>query len=261
MPPKKVKSDTEVDATSTTKRGGVKKSTGTKAPSLDTNIFQVNNIKLMKVFEKLTKTVENVQKVQEEFNANFENLQNYTDEELNDMDYQLRLKNEECYNHLQELTKQYNEKQFTLESDFEKKKYELETTHQRRIDELEHKYEEKEYELAKGVITSSGDVIISSAEQERLTSRIKEFEDGRENFEKSTTADMHKELNARLKTQELQHQVDTSNMKAKIENQEREITSLRETIVSLRDEIQAQRELTREVANAGQKSVTQNFGK
>lgn len=261
MPPKKVKSVEEVDTTTLTKRGGVKKSTGTKAPSLDTNIFQVNNIKLMKVFEKLTKTVENVQKVQEEFNANFENLQNYTDEELNDMDYQLRLKNEECYNHLQELTKQYNEKQFNLESDFEKKKYELETTHQRRIDELEHKYEEKEYELAEGVITSSGDVIISSVEQERLNSRIKELESSREEFEKSTTADMHKELNARLKTQELQHQVDTSNMKAKIENQEREITSLRETIVSLRDEIQAQRELTREVANAGQKSVTQNFGK
>lgn len=261
MPPKKVKSETaEVDTATTVKRGA-KKVSGTKAPSLDTNIFQVNNIKLMKVFEKLTKTVENVQKVQEEFNTNFENLQNYTDEELNDMDYQLRLKNEECYNHLQELTKQYNEKQFNLESEFEKKKYELETTHQRRIDELEHKYEEKEYELAESVITGSGDVIISSTEHERLNTRIKELESGREEFEKSTTADMHKELNARLKTQELQHQVDTSNMKAKIENQEREIISLRETIVSLRDEIQAQRELTREVANAGQKSVTQNFSK
>ena len=233
----------------------------TTKPNFDMNEFQSNNVKLMKVFEKLTKTLETVSKAQDDFNTNFTNLQNYTDEELNEMDYTLRLKNEECYNSLQELTKQYKERELQLNMEFEEKKYKLEDEYKRRTAELEHEYQTKEISLAQDKLKAENYTVVPNRVFTEMETNLQTLKDSREEFEKRTTADMHKELNARLKTQELQHQVNTSDMKARIENQEREITSLRDTIVSLKSEIQAQRELTKEVANAGQKAVTQNFSK
>lgn len=56
-----------------------------------------------------------------------------------------------------------------------------------------------------------------------------------------------RDLSAALGTMKLQHQVDSSDMKATIEQQNKEI--------------QTQCKLTENVAQAGQKSVTQNFCK
>lgn len=230
--------------------------------NLDVNDFQSsNNVKLLKVFEKLTKTLENVNKVQDEFNTSFASLQNYTEEELNNMDFTLRLKNEECYNSLQELTKQYKEREFQLNVEFEEKKYKLEDDYKRRVANLEREYETKEMDLAKELLTRENYTVVPNRDYNSMTSQISELETGREEFEKRVTADMHKELNARLKTQELQHNVNSSEMRARIDNQEREIIGLRETIESLKSEIQAQRDLTKEVAQATQRQLTQNFGK
>jgi hypothetical protein len=247
MPPKK--------STSSKKTESVPK------PSLDMTEFQSNNVKLIKVFEKLTKTLETVSKAQEDFNTNFGSLQNYTEDELTEMDYTLRLKNEECYNSLQDMSKQYKEKEFKLNVDYEEKRYKLEDEHMRRMNELEQEYKNKEFTLARECVENDGYTVINSREYELQESELTELREGREEFEKRVTADMHKELNARLKTQELQHSVATSDMKARIENQEREIKSLHDTITSLKAEIQAQRELTREVAQATQKQLTQNFSK
>lgn len=235
--------------------------TNSTTPNLDTKPFSnVNNIKLMKTLEKMTKSIENMSKVQQEFNANYELLANYGEEELNEMDYQIKLKNEECYNSLQEITKSYNERKFQLEADYKAKEYELEQTHQQRINELEMEFTKREFEAARTVVEEEGYTVVNTREYTNLTTQLETVKSERETFEKSCEANMHKELNARLKTQELQHQVASSDMKAKIENQGREIESLRATIETLKQEIQAQRELTREVAQAGQKAVTQNFG-
>lgn len=246
MPPKKV---SKTSKSSTTE------------PNLDSKVFgSVNNAKLMKVFEKMTKSIESATKVQNEFNSNYEALINFKDDELNELDYQLKLKNEECYNHLQDLTKLYNEKKRELDTEYEAKKYELEQDNQKLMDELQRTYEGKKFSDSRLIVEGEGYTVMQNDEYEKLQKELQRLNDDREEFEKTTTTNMHKELNARLKTQELQHQVQTSDMKAKIDNQEREINSLRETINSLKEEIQAQRELTREVAQAGQKSVTQNFG-
>ena len=243
------------------KKAVTKKTETVQKPNLDMTEFQSNNVKLMKVFEKLTKTLETVSKAQEDFNTNFGSLQNYTEDELNEMDYTLRLKNEECYNSLQELSKQYKEKEFKLNVEYEEKRYTLEDEHKRRMNELEREYESKEFALARENVEKEGYTVVVNRDYERMKEEITELREGREEYTKKVEADMHKELNARLKTQELQHNVATSDMKARIENQEREVVSLRETIASLKSEIQAQRELTREVAQATQKQLTQNFGK
>ena len=237
------------------------KSSVPSTPNLDTKQFNnVNNIKLIKTLEKMTKSIENISKVQQEFNSNYELLTNYGEDELNELDYQIKLKNEECYNSLQEITKSYNEKKFELESDYKAREYELEQSHQQRINELDMEFTKREFEIAKTTIENDGYTVVNTREYENLKTELTTQQTTREAFEKTTEANMHKELNARLKTQELQHQVASSDMKARIENQGREIESLRTTIETLKAEIQAQRELTREVAQAGQKAVTQNFG-
>ena len=237
------------------------KSSVPSTPNLDTKQFNnVNNIKLIKTLEKMTKSIENISKVQQEFNSNYELLTNYGEDELNELDYQIKLKNEECYNSLQEITKSYNEKKFELESDYKAREYELEQSHQQRINELDMEFTKREFEIAKTTVENDGYTVVNTREYENLKTELTTQQTTREAFEKTTEANMHKELNARLKTQELQHQVASSDMKARIENQGREIESLRTTIETLKAEIQAQRELTREVAQAGQKAVTQNFG-
>ena len=238
-----------------------KTTTSPSIPNLDTKTFSnVNNIKLMKTLEKMTKTIENMSKVQQEFNSNYELLTNYGEEELNELDYQIKLKNEECYNSLQEITKSYNEQKFQLESDYKAKEYELEQAHQQRINELEMEFNKREFESARSIVQDDGYTVVNTRDYNDLNEELTKLKSDRESFEKTCESNMHKELNARLKTQELQHQVASSDMKAKIENQTREIESLRTTIESLKFEIQAQRDLTREVAQAGQKAVTQNFG-
>jgi hypothetical protein len=235
-------------------------SSSTTTPNLDTKTFSnVNNIKLMKTLEKMTKSIENMSKVQQEFNANYELLSNYGEEELNELDYQIKLKNEECYNSLQEITKSYNEQKFQLEADYKAKEYDLEQSHQQRINELEMEFSKREFDSARTVVEGEGYTVVNTRDYTTLNEELTKLKADRESFEKTTEANMHKELNARLKTQELQHQVASSDMKARIENQVREIESLRNTIDSLKIEIQAQRDLTREVAQAGQKAVTQNF--
>lgn len=229
-------------------------------PNLDAKPFNnVNNIKLIKTLEKMTKSIENMTKTQQEFNTTYELLSNYGEDELNEMDYQIKLKNEECYNSLQEIIKSYNEKKYQLESEYKTKGYELEQMHQQRINELDMEYNKREFEIARTTVEGEGYTIINKRDYDNLNLELDTFKTSRETFEKTCEANMHKELNARLKTQELQHQVASSDMKAKIENQSREIENLRNTIETLKEEIQAQRELTREVAQAGQKSVTQNF--
>jgi hypothetical protein len=238
-----------------------KTSTSPSTPNLDAKQFNnVNNIKLLKTLEKMTKSIENMSKVQQEFNDNYNVLANYGEEELNELDYQIKLKNEECYNSLQEITKSYNEKKFQLESEYKEREYALEQSHQQRINELDMEFTKREFEVARTTVENEGYSVILTRDYDELNTKVERLTTERETFEKTAEANMHKELNARLKTQELQHQVASSDMKAKIENQAREIESLRTTIETLKQEIQAQRELTREVAQAGQKSVTQNFG-
>lgn len=258
MPPKKqVAESPEVKEPKTSST----KSSVNSHPNLDSKMFSVNNTKLMKVFEKMTKTIESLSKVQDEFNTNYDALSNFKNEELTELDYQLKLKNEECYNHLQDLTRSYNEKRYTLDTEYKQKEYDLQQHHQQLLDELERAYDNKDSEKAIELLESCDYKIVAAREYEQLETQLKESVSGREEFEKRVTSDMHKELNARLKTQELEHKVLTSDMKAKIDNQSREINTLLQTIESLKAEIQAQRELTREVAQAGQKSVTQNFSK
>lgn len=251
-------------ASNTKKASPVKKSQTSlpHAPSLDTKLFQPDNIKLIRALEKMTKTLEKLAKDQEEFNSNFSELSNYTEDEMNEMDYKLRLKNEECYNYLTQLNKAYTEKQFALDNEFNERKYALETKYKQLEQDLEMAYVDATVSKLTGILQDKYNRVVVDSfdynEQQRELSNLRKQQD---EFRKEMQAQMHKELNARLETSKLQHQLETSTMQATIENQKREIEVLRNTISDLKGEVQAQRELTEKVANASQKQLTQNFGK
>lgn len=268
MPPKKSTKTHEVDNIVVEKQSKTvktcKKTSGSlpAEPSLDTKLFQPDNIKLIRALEKMTKTLDKLTKDQQEFNDNFSLLSNYTEDEMNEMDYKLRVKNEECYNYLHELQKKYTEKQFTLDNDYNTRTYELETKFKQLQRELENEYAEKSISEMTGVLNNKYNrIVVDKFENDELKNELDRLRSQQEALKKDLETQMHKELNARLQTAKLQHEVETSNMKAQIENQKREIAVLADTITTLKQEVQAQRDLTQSVANATQKQLTQNFGK
>jgi len=69
-------------------------------------------------------------------------------------------------------------------------------------------------------------------------------------------------LNSAVKNCQLEHKAETAQLKAVSEQQQKEIKSLETTIKNMQAEIAAQRQLTKEVAEAGkQGSIQQTFGK
>lgn len=274
MPPKKTTTNNNDNVTGnnvveprqpkTTKKTTPKKQSTTSlpsAPTLDTKLFQPDNIKLIRALEKMTKTLEKLTKDQDEFNVNFAALSNYTEEEVSEMDYKLRGKNEECYNYLHELQKKYTEKQFTLENEFNQRTYDLETKYKQLEQELETEYTNKSIHEMSSCLQKYNRSVIETFKYNELLNELELLRTKLDDLKKELETQMHKELTARLQTAKLQHQVETSNMTAQIENQKREIEVLNDTIQTLKSEVQAQRELTHSVANAGQKQLTQNFGK
>lgn len=219
-----------------------------------------NNATLLKIMQKLNKTIETVTKAQDEFNDNFESLQNYKEDEMNNMIQELSLKTEECNNNLSEIETSYNNKLVELKRNYDEYKYNLECEHAKKQSDLDLEFKNYSIEKATQFLTENEFSIIPIREYEKLTTSVKNAEKDMEEYKKKVDADMHKELNARLKTQKLEHDVASSQMKARIDNQERELKQLNDLIEKLREEIREQRNLTKEVAQASQKSIMQTIG-
>lgn len=241
----------------------VKKTTTTTPIVKQENLFNTTqmNMKLFKLVETLSKNIDSLQTTQETFNTNFVNLQGFSQEQLNEMDYQLKLHTEECETKYNEMLKQHNDKMKTLENEYNEKQYQMDQEHLRKMDEVERKLKDREYDLAIGIVESHNKTIVDNDEYDDMDEQIKTADERFEKLKTELEAGHKKELHSALNTMKLQHQVDTSNMKATIEQQNKEISRLEDTINTLKQEIQAQRKLTESVAQAGQKSVTQNFGK
>ena len=245
------------------KKSTKKTSTSTAPVVKQESLFNTTqmNMKLFKLVETLSKNIDSLQSTQETFNSNFSNLQGFSQEQLNEMDYQLKLHTEECDNQYNEMLKQHNDKMKTLENEYNEKQYQMEQDHLRKTDEVERKLKDREYELAVGIVENHNKTIVDNDEYDDMDEQIKTADERFEKLKTDLEAGHKKELHSALNTMKLQHQVDSSNMKATIEQQVKEIGRLEDTINTLKLEIQAQRKLTESVANAGQKSVTQNFGK
>lgn len=237
----------------------VKKTTTPVSPS--GNVFTIDNMKLYKLVESLTKSIDSLNSVQESFNQNYDELTNYQNEEFNNMDYQLKLKNESCYEQYNQMVKEFKEKEFVLENEHKMKLYNLEKEFNENKDNFDRDLTKHKFESARVVVEEENHVVVEQEEYDKLVGDKETYEASLADQKAKLEKDFHSQLNARLSTKDLEHKVASSDMKATIQQQTKDISRLESTIETLKQEIQAQRKLTESVAASSQKAVTQNFGK
>ena len=116
------------------------------------------------------------------------------------------------------------------------------------------------------ILEKTGEEPIESSKLEALESELASIRQSREEeiekIKSEERAAAKIALNSAVKNCQLEHKAETAQLKAVSEQQQKEIKSLETTIKNMQAEIAAQRQLTKEVAEAGkQGSIQQTFGK
>jgi len=192
----------------------------------------------------LTKTLNTLMAKQDAFAKSVEALKTFSDEALSNLILEIDVKQ----NELDELEK----KLVVREKDGKIC--------------LDQKLREYGYKEASKIVTSRGEHIIHKEEYENLVSENKDLRDTLESkvqtIKEEQLALHKKQLSATITNLELKHKAETATLTAQTEQNNREIVHLNKTIENLRNEIEAQRLLTKEVAIAGkQGAISQTFGK
>ncbi len=107
-------------------------------------------------------------------------------------------------------------------------------------------------------------VLIDNAKKanKELETLQKSFDARCNSIKQDEKAKYELELKHQMSTLELNHKANIAEMKARIEQQTKEISMLNKTIDTLKNEITEQRTLTKEIAQAGSKAqIQQKFGK
>ena len=230
--------------------------------------FQKNskcNVKLMNLISSLTDQLKKNEEANNEVCNVYKLLSNFSTEKIKELDDTLRIKEEEIEEKRLRLLKNYEENEYKSKVDYDKKCYELNLLYQKKKDELENDFKKIEISKIESYITKYNKVLVNNDEYNKLNKDLqkltKEYDTFEEKICKEYEEKCQKELDHHIKTKDLETQVKTAEMKATIEQQIKEIATLTNTITILKDEIAQQRTLTKNVAEAGQKSVTQNFTK
>lgn len=217
------------------------------------------NTELKLLITKLNKDTENVSKLQETFMDTFNELKNFSANSIGQIDNEIEKKQEECYNMIQQLNREYDEKEYELSKNYERKEYELTTSYKYKKSQLEKEFSNDELEKAESICTNNKKVVIDQEEYNNLNKEISSLKEIHETLDKTLKEKYEKQLNKDLKTKDLENELKCAEMKANIEQQRKEIITLNETISTLKTEITEQRNLTKSVAESTQKAVTQNF--
>jgi pterin-4a-carbinolamine dehydratase len=219
----------------------------------------------MEKVDMLNKCLEHVSKSQTDFMTKFTELQDFSGDSIKNMDVQIRKKDEECYNKYDLLSKEYAAKVYKLKQDFEKQKYDLEQSIQQQKDEMNREFQQDEYDRALDVLEKKKEVAISEEHYDDISNELKDLKKNQDEHEKKIVKTEEQKwrglMTNSMKTKDLEFAASSAQMKAEIEQKGKEIDVLHDTIDSLKEEIQEQRKLTKSVAEAGQKQVTQNFSK
>jgi len=223
------------------------------------------NVELMEHVTSLTKRLENASKVQQEFVNAFEGLKDFSDASIQEIDMKIKKKDHEYYEKYDTATKKHALDLYNLEKMFKEKDYDLNKTFNMRKDNMEKEFNLDEYNKAKVVLRNKDEIPVREREfvdlKTELDTLTKNQKQRENEIQKEADVKAHKELNARLANEALQFKATSADMKAKIDQQVKEITILNNTIQTLREEIVEQRKLTKSVAEATQKSIQQTFSK
>jgi hypothetical protein len=205
-------------------------------------------------------------------------------ETIVELDIQIDSKKREYKELLDKKTKENQEKSMEFQREYEEKRKQLTTSNQELMRSLQNEFKnsqiETEQRLKQFKLKACDEVVkefnmrtINLEEhrnlQDSVTRVTKELEDLKKKFEANCTATrveekakFEGELKRQNIAQEQSYKTTTAEMKAQFNQQNKEIEMLNRTIETLKHEITEQRNLTKEIAQAGAKSqITQKFGK
>ena len=192
----------------------------------------------------LAKSINAIVTKQDAFTKAVDALNSFKEETLNELALQIEAKQSE----LEELEKQFKVKQKDGEI------------------EVSQRIKEFGYDEAVKIIQENGQIVVLEEEYEGLKNanqdlRLK-LEADLDKIREEEKASHKRALSAALSNMELKHKAETAVLTATADQKEREVEHLNNTIISMKQEINEQRTLTKEVAMAGAKgAVTQTFGK
>ena len=192
---------------------------------------------------EFAKAINGVTMKQEAFNKAVETLGEFTRDELIKIDLEIEAKKKE-FQMLEEQVKN------------ERKNRQIET------DQLLKEYK---YKGACQILEEQSEVPIKEIDLQNLRTMLG-------NLQKDRTAEVEKikedeqkrskrAIDAAMSHAKLSHKAETAILTATVDQQKKEINSFEQTLLNLKEEIAAQRELTKQVAQAGRSApITQSFG-
>lgn len=150
--------------------------------------------------------------------------------------------------------------------DYEDQKTKFESDYKRRKVELELQFQRDEAVACEAVLTKHGKVSVLKADYDTLRADAaaakQALQTAVEETRKEADGAHRRALQAALTNKDMEHKANIAEIKAQNEQLLKQIEGLYKTIGEQRDEIKAQRQLTQSVAEAGkQGAITQSFGK
>jgi hypothetical protein len=215
------------------------KTTKTSKPATVASVKKTLNGNL-----ELTRAIQKIIKNQDDFMTSVTNLTSYTDETFNDLNLQIESKKVEIEN-------------LGSEYDNRRRQYDIETSHY---------YSEHKYEGAISYLGEKGEEAVKSSELARMVAEIEKLKQSREdelnNAVTKEKVESKRAISSITQHLELKHKADIAELNASVKQQKNEILSMAKTIDSYKEDITAQRELTKDVALASkQGAINQTIGK
>lgn len=273
MPPKKTKEPVE--------------SEHEEKVQLVTTINNVNCVKTTYNVDLVT-LLTNMNKFKTEFTEAVQKVEQYNIDKFNNLENEYDKREREVSNKLDELKKSYDdlkskldreyreknydtekkhtEKLYELDKEFKQKKYEYEQNFRKINDEMERKRDVESYNFCIEFLKSKNESVIKTTELNdknvKLENLAKERQEEVALLKKQLIEQYNKTLKDELEKKDLTQKSESATVKAENEQKAKQITVLESMIVSLKNEINEQRALTKSVAEASrQASVVQNMGK
>lgn len=231
-------------------------------PSFSRNLSQ----ELKNHVDILSKKLDSASKIHQDFIKCMDSLNSFSTESVNDIEANIREKEEEFYNTYDKISKEYSLKVYNLENEYKQKQYDLEQKFTETRDNMVRDFNNDEYSKAVLVLKNKDEIPVKKTDFDKLNMEIKSLKDNMENEilknKKEVETKSKRELEAVIRIKELEFKTTSADMKAKIEQQTKEISNLLETIKTLKEEIKEQRELTRSVAQSSARpQIAQSIGK
>ena len=190
------------------------------------------------------KAINKLVQKQEDFTTAIEDLKNLNAENMTSIQLELKSKREELNN----LTKEFDVKKKDLQI------------------KVDQEFNEYSYEKAKEIIGERGEIPVDEEEYTELESAVEQSkEEMEEEMQEKISEEQQKAKQAlaqALKNKDLEHKAHIANLQAEVEQLKKERKIFESTIKNLREDIEAQRQLTKQVAEASKSgAISQTFGK